>query len=99
MAVGATTAADKAPPALNFKMKSLDGKEVDLSQYQGKVLLLVNVASKCGLTPQYKQLEAVYEKYGKDGLGGPRLPLQPVPPAGARHGRGDPDSSARSTTA
>ena len=58
----------KAPAVLNFKMKSLDGKETDLSQFQGKVVLLVNVASKCGYTPQYEALEALYKKYGKDGL-------------------------------
>jgi glutathione peroxidase len=73
-AVPALFAADKdntdkkAPAVLNFKMKSLDGKETDLSQYQGKVVLIVNVASKCGYTPQYKGLEALYEKYGKDGF-------------------------------
>ena len=49
-------------------MKSLDGKDVDLGEYQGKVVMIVNVASKCGLTPQYKQLQAMHEKYGKDGL-------------------------------
>jgi len=58
----------KVAPALNFKMKSLDGKDVDLSQYQGKVVLIVNVASKCGNTPQYKGLQELHEKYGKDGL-------------------------------
>lgn len=57
-----------APAALNFKMKSIDGKEVDLSKYQGKVVLFVNVASECGLTPQYKQLQALHQKYAKDGL-------------------------------
>jgi glutathione peroxidase len=56
------------PPALNFTMKNIDGKDVNLSKYQGKVVLFVNVASQCGLTPQYKQLEALHEKYGKDGL-------------------------------
>jgi glutathione peroxidase len=58
----------KVPPVLNFTMKSIDGKEVDLSKYQGKVVLFVNVASQCGLTPQYKGLQKVYEKYAKDGL-------------------------------
>ncbi len=58
----------KVAPALNFKMKSLDGKDVDLSQYQGKVVLVVNVASFCGNTPQYKGLQELHEKYGKDGL-------------------------------
>jgi len=56
------------PDALNFKMKSLAGKEVDLGGYQGKVVLIVNVASKCGLTPQYEQLQALHEKYAKKGL-------------------------------
>jgi len=58
----------KVPPALNFKVLSLEGKEVDLSQYQGKVVLVVNVASKCGLTPQYKALESLYQKYHAQGL-------------------------------
>ena len=58
----------KVAPVLNFKMKGIDGKEVDLSQFQGKVVLIVNVASKCGNTPQYKALQELYEKYGKDGF-------------------------------
>ncbi|HKI37978.1 MAG TPA: glutathione peroxidase [Gemmataceae bacterium] len=58
----------KVPAVLNFKMKGIDGKEVDLSQYQGKVVLFVNVASKCGYTPQYKGLQALYEKYKDQGL-------------------------------
>jgi len=56
------------PPVLQFKTKSLDGKDVDLSQYKGKVLLIVNVASRCGFTKQYTALEALHEKYGKEGL-------------------------------
>lgn len=60
--------AKKTPAALDFKMKTLDGKDVDLSQYLGKVVLVVNVASKCGLTPQYEQLQAMHEKYAEKGL-------------------------------
>jgi len=58
----------KLAKPLNFTMKTLDGKDVDLSKYQGKVVLIVNVASKCGLTPQYKDLQALHEKYTKNGL-------------------------------
>lgn len=57
-----------AKSALDFKMKGIDGSEVDLSKYKGKVVLLVNVASKCGLTPQYKGLQALYEKYMDQGF-------------------------------
>ena len=49
-------------------MKSLAGKEIDLSSYRGKVVLIVNVASECGLTPQYEQLQALHDKYAGDGL-------------------------------
>lgn len=59
---------EKVGPALDFQMKSLDGKDVDLSKYQGKVVLMVNTASECGLTPQYEQLEALHEKYADKGL-------------------------------
>ena len=58
----------KVPAVLNFTMKSIDGNPVDLSKYQGKVVMLVNVASYCGYTKQYTALEALHEKYGKDGL-------------------------------
>jgi glutathione peroxidase len=50
----------------DFKMKDLDGQEIDFSQYKGKKLLLVNVASKCGYTPQYKDLQELNETYGDD---------------------------------
>jgi glutathione peroxidase len=48
----------------DFKMNSIDGKEIDLSQYKGKNLLIVNVASKCGYTPQYADLEKLHEDFG-----------------------------------
>jgi len=59
---------EKMPKPLSFTMKSLNGEDVDLSKYQGKVVLIVNVASKCGLTPQYEQLQALHDKYAEDGL-------------------------------
>lgn len=47
----------------DFKMKDLDGKEVNFSSYKGKKIMVVNVASKCGYTPQYEALQKLYEKY------------------------------------
>lgn len=58
----------KVPAALNFKMKRLDGKPANLGDYQGKVVLMVNVASQCGLTPQYEALEGLHEKFSDKGL-------------------------------
>ena len=57
-----------AGPVLNRKMKSLSGKTVDLSKYSGKVVLIVNTASQCGLTPQYEGLQKLHEKYNDKGL-------------------------------
>jgi len=71
MLTGSSFAADtdKEPESVHdIKMNSLDGKEVDLSEYKGKVLLIVNTASKCGLTPQYKQLQAMHDEYKDKGL-------------------------------
>jgi glutathione peroxidase len=66
--VASASGEDKPASALGFTMKSISGQDVNLADYKGKVLLVVNVASECGLTPQYEQLEAIYAKYQDKGL-------------------------------
>src|SRR5580765_2462943 len=61
-------AAETAKSVLDFTMRDIDGKDTNLKQYKGKVLLLVNVASKCGYTPQYEGLQATYAKYKDKGF-------------------------------
>ena len=68
MVVSAADPEKKAASVLDFHVKDIEGKDVDLAGYKGKVLLIVNTASQCGLTPQYKDLEAIYEKYKGEGL-------------------------------
>jgi glutathione peroxidase len=60
-------AAPKASP-LDFTVKDIDGKDVNLADYKGKVVMIVNVASKCGFTPQYAGLEKLYQSYKDKGF-------------------------------
>jgi glutathione peroxidase len=64
---GTFTSGKKRPVSgsiYDFKMKALDGKEIELSQYKGKYMMIVNTASKCGYTPQYADLEKLHEQFG-----------------------------------
>ena len=56
------------PKALTFKMNTLDGEPADMSKYAGKVVMFVNVASKCGMTPQYDALQKLNESFKEKGL-------------------------------
>jgi glutathione peroxidase len=62
-------AKDNQPASpLDFKVEDIKGKDANLAQYRGKVVMVVNVASKCGFTPQYEGLEALYKKYADRGF-------------------------------
>ncbi|MBN2365609.1 MAG: glutathione peroxidase [Calditrichaeota bacterium] len=66
--IGATAAEAENSSIYDFSMTDIDGKEVSLSEYRGKVLLIVNVASKCGFTTQYEGLQELYSQYQDKGL-------------------------------
>lgn len=61
-------ALERGAGVLDYTIKSIDGHDIELSQYVGKVVLIVNVASKCGFTPQYEGLQKLYEKYQNKGF-------------------------------
>ena len=73
----------------DIPLHTLAGEPASLGDLAGSALLVVNVASKCGLTPQYAGLERLHERYADRGFTVRRLPLQPVRRAGAGHRRGD----------
>ncbi len=64
----ALIAATSTKTVYDFNVKDIDGSDVSLSKYKGKVLLIINVASLCGNTPQYSDIEAMYKKYQDKGL-------------------------------
>ncbi len=68
LTLSAQKPSDSGMSIYDFKVKNDLGKEVPLSDFKGKVLLIVNTATRCGFTPQYKDLEALYEKYHAEGL-------------------------------
>lgn len=68
MTMAATLTASAAQSVYDVPLKNIDGKDASLKDYKGKVILVVNVASKCGYTPQYKGLEATFQKYKDKGL-------------------------------
>lgn len=68
MTIATTTAMAQTKSLYDFKANTIDGKEFDFSSLKGKKVLIVNTASKCGYTPQYEQLEALYKQYGGEGF-------------------------------
>jgi glutathione peroxidase len=66
---GSSATAEDAPKSvLGYTVKDIDGNPVELSKYAGKVVMIVNVASKCGLTPQYASLQKLYKQYSDKGF-------------------------------
>jgi len=65
---GSTATKQAGSEFYSFKVKDIDGKDTQLNKYQGKVVLVVNLASACGFTPQYAELQGLYSKYSSKGL-------------------------------
>lgn len=63
-ATNATPTEGNKPSVYDFKFKTLQGEEINLNEFKGRKILLVNVASECGFTPQYKELQQLYDQYG-----------------------------------
>lgn len=68
LSIVAISASAPARSVYDFKVKTIEGTEIPITQFKGKVMLFVNVASHCGNTPQYKDIEALYKRYEKQGL-------------------------------
>jgi glutathione peroxidase len=68
IAMSFTTDTPPTKTLYDFKAKTLDGEDFDFSTLKGKKVMIVNVASECGYTPQYKELQELYDKYGKSGF-------------------------------
>ena len=68
LSISLTVSVSADNPTLDIQLKDIDGKKTSLNAHKGKVMLVVNVASKCGLTPQYKQLQAIHDKFSKKGF-------------------------------
>ena len=83
------------PIPSDIPLTTIDGKAETLGAFDGQALLIVNTASQCGFTPQYKGLEALHRGTGRPRLRGAGLPLQPVRRAGARRRGRDRPVSAR----
>lgn len=68
LATVASVTSAACPPLLDFRLKTIEGKTLDLCAFEGKPILVVNTASRCGFTPQFEKLESLHQRYGAQGL-------------------------------